>query len=131
MGRGKKRRRHGREKPPGAKGEPAVTKREEARRRAETEAAAAEHYAAAAWHHALAGRTSAAWADADTARCAATCAAQAHDDLWAAAKGELTTEEFEAFEVAEAAAFSARAAERIASDAVARAQAAHDKAAAH
>ena len=117
------------EKAAGRKGTSDMTKREEARLRAETEAVAAERYAAAAWRHAQAGRTSAAWAAADTARCAATCATQAHDDLWAAAKGELTAEEFDAFEAAEAASLSAHAAERIATGAVTRTQTAQERAA--
>lgn len=101
-----------------------MQKREEARRLAEMEAATAEFYAAAALRHAQAGRTSAAWKCADAAHCAAKCADQAHDELWDAAKGELSDAEWEAFLAAEAAVTAARKAKRSAAAAVARANAA-------
>lgn len=62
-----------------------------------------------------------AWSNADTAMMAAKCAMQAHDELWELSKGDLTDEEFEAFEKAEIAMIKARNAQSAAAHAVDRA----------
>ena len=105
-----------------------TTTRKNAAARCAAESAAAERFAQAAQKFAAEGRTRAAWRAADTAHIAATCAIQAHEELWEAACGELTDDEFAAFEAAEIAQMSARAAARAAAEAVRRAQAAYDAA---
>ena len=109
-----------------------MTTTNERRERAATmcayHAAAAERFAARANDYAAAGRLTKAWTAADFADDAATCAMQEHEELWDAAGGELTDDEFEAFEAAERARTTARAAAKAAAAAVARAQAAYDAA---
>ena len=65
-----------------------------------------------------AGRCNAAWNMADTARMAAKCAMGAHDVLWELTGGEMTDEEFAAFEAAEVAWNNANRAEQAAAAAV-------------
>ena len=64
-------------------------------------AAAAERYAAAAERFANTGNFHAAWGAIDTVKCASTLAMRAHEELWAAATGRLTDDEWVAFEAAE------------------------------
>ena len=78
------------------------------------EANAAKHYSKVAIEYAQRGE----WDMADTARTAARCALQAHEDLWALAGETLTDEEFDAFEKAEIAQADATKAERAAAAAV-------------
>ena len=75
--------------------------RKEATANCTYQAAAAEHYAAAAERFAAEGNFHAAWGAIDTVRCASTLAERAHEELWAAAGGNLTDEEWTAFEAAE------------------------------
>ena len=94
------------------------TTRKEATDGCRYEASAAKRFSAAAIKKAEAGECKAAWELADTARTAARCAAQAHEALWAITNGELTDEEFAAFEAAEIAQADATKAERAAAAAV-------------
>ena len=82
------------------------------------EANAAKHYSKVAIEFAQRGECRKAWDMADTARTAARCALQAHEDLWAVAGETLTDEEFDAFEKAEIAQADATRAERAAAAAV-------------
>lgn len=86
------------------------TNREDAKQGCEYEAATAIRYAEAAISYAREGKTGAAWRMAEIAHAAAKCAAQAHDELWEITNGDLTEEEFEAFEKAEIALIKANAA---------------------
>ena len=82
------------------------------------EANAAKHYSKVAIEYAQRGECRKAWDMADTARTAARCALQAHEDLWALAGETLTDEESDAFEKAEIAQADATKAERAAAAAV-------------
>ena len=82
------------------------------------EANAAKHYSKVAIEFAQRGECRKAWDMADTARTAARCALQAHEDLWALAGETLTDEESDAFEKAEIAQADATKAERAAAAAV-------------
>ena len=82
------------------------------------EAGHAKNFTEKAIQNANAGRCSAAWSMADNARMAARCAMGAHDLLWELTGGELTEEEFEAFEAAEIAWNDANRAEKTAAAAV-------------
>ena len=82
------------------------------------ESTAAKHYSKIAIEYAQRGECRKAWDMADTARTAARCALQAHEDLWELAGETLTEEEFDAFEKAEIAQVDATRAERAAAAAV-------------
>ena len=82
--------------------------------------------AAKAVSYAEQGLTRLAWNCADTAKMAADCAMNAHDELWELSKGNLTDEEFEAFEKAEIVQAKARQAINAAAKAVEKAQAEFD-----
>lgn len=82
------------------------------------EAKAAEKYTNSAIRFAEAGKSSTAWDMADVAKSAAVCAMQAHDALWTLSGGNLTAEEFEAFEQAEIAQTNALKAAQAAAQAV-------------
>ena len=82
------------------------------------EGAAASHFSKAAIVFAQKGQCRKAWDLADTARMAAKCAMQAHDDLWELAGEDMTEEEFAAFEKAEIGYMDAGKAERAAATAV-------------
>lgn len=86
-----------------------------------TESAAAARFASAAIENAKAGRTAVAWKLADAARCAATCAMDAHDKLWEATEGNLTGAEWEAFNAAENARSDCNKAQKAAAESVAKA----------
>ncbi len=83
-------------------------------------------YAEKAISYAEQGFVTKAWNCADTAKMAADSAMNAHDDLWELSKGNLTDEEFEAFEKAEVAMVKARQAINAAAKAGEKAQAEFD-----
>lgn len=82
------------------------------------EAAFTSNYSNAAIEYAKRGECRKAWSLADTARTAARCAMQAHEDLWELAGEDMTEAEFDAFEKAEIAQTEAARAERAAAAAV-------------
>ena len=82
--------------------------------------------AAKAVSYAEQGLTRLAWNCADTAKMAADCAMNAHDELWELSKGNLTDAEFDAFEKAEIAQAKARTAINAAAKAGEKAQAEFD-----
>lgn len=82
------------------------------------EAAFTSHYSNAAIEYANRGECKKEWSLADTARTAARCAMQAHEDLWEIAGEDMTEAEFDAFEKAEIAQTEAARAERAAAAAV-------------
>ena len=96
------------------------TTRKTAAAACKAEAATAIRFADSAIRKAAEGLTTAAWSLADTARTAATCAMQAHEELWDLAVGQLTASELEAFEAAEIAVRKADEAARAAAASVAR-----------
>lgn len=82
------------------------------------EAEFTSHYSEAAIKYARNGECRRAWDLADTARMAARCAMQAHEDLWELAGEDMTEAEFDAFEKAEIAQIEATRAEHAAAAAV-------------
>ena len=100
--------------------------RKEAKQGCIMESNTALRYAEKAVEHAANGKTSLAWSCADNAVLFAKCAMQAHEALWELSKGQLTEDEFEAFEKAEVAQIKARNATQAAADAVAKIQADYD-----
>ena len=101
------------------------TTRKEAADACRAEALAAEKYSSAAIAAAKKGECRKAWDLADTARMAARCAMQAHEDLWELAGENMTGAEFDAFEKAEIAQTDAARAERAAAAAVEKYNEAH------
>lgn len=91
------------------------------------EATMANHYSKIAIEYANNGECRKAWDMADTARTAARCAMQAHEDLWTLAGEDLTEEEYGAFEKAEIAQTDATRAERAAAAAVEKLNAAQHR----